>query len=234
MKILARAVALIVFTALLPPLAAQQETPAGQPSGQASGQQAQQPAYNPTAVNPILGSILPKDVPWRPLTGHERWRIYLNRTYLSVGAYFQAAASGAFDQYHNQPEEWGQGFDAYAKRVGVSYLMIVAQNSLEHAGYAALGWESRYVACRCDGTFKRLGHALAWDFVTYGRRGQIVPNFPRFVAAYGAAALPTLWNENYKWTADGIRKGDQSIFFAAVFNIAREFAPEIRRALKRK
>ncbi len=234
MVIHARAAALILLGLCLRPLAAQQETPAARPSASESAKQEEQSGYDVTAVNPILGSILPKDVPWRPLTGNERWRIYRNRTYLSVGAYFQAASSGAFDQYHNQPEEWGQGFDAYLKRAGASYVMIVAQNSLEHAGYAALGWEARYVSCRSGGAFKRLGHALAWDFVTYGRAGQIVPNIPRFAAAYGAAALPPLWNEHYKWTAEGIRKGNQSIFFAALFNVMREFAPEIKHALGRK
>lgn len=233
MTIRARAAALIASVLFLPPLAAQQEPPA-KPAGTEPVQQLEQPAYDATAVNPILGSILPKDVPWKPLTGQERWRIYVNRTFLSVGAYFQAAASGAFDQWHNQPEEWGQGFDAYLKRAGASYLMIVAQNSVEHSGYAALGWEARYVSCRCEGTLKRLEHAVVWDFVTYGRQGQIVPNLPRFVGAYGAAVLPELWNESYHWTAQGIRKGNQSIFFAAVFNIMREFAPEIKRALKRK
>jgi hypothetical protein len=230
----ARVVALTIFVLVLPPLAAQEEAPAGKTSSTEPAQQQKKPAYDVTSVNPILGSVLPKDVPWRPLTGHERWRIYVNRTYLSVGAYFQALASGAFDQWHNEPEDWGQGFDAYLKRAGASYLMMVAQNSIEHAGYAALGWEARYVRCRCDGTLKRLGHALEWDFVTYGRRGQIVPNIPRFVGAYGAAALPPLWNEDYKWTAEGIRKGNQAIFFTAAFNILREFAPEIRHALLRK
>jgi hypothetical protein len=229
-----QAAALVVSVLFLPPLPAQQETPSTRPPTPEPGQQTKQPAYDATAVNPLLGSILPKDVPWRPLTGNERWRIYVNRTYLSAGAYFQTLASGAFDQWHNQPEEWGQGFDAYMKRAGASYVMIVAQNSLEHTGYAALGWEARYVACRCEGSFKRLGHALAWDFVTYGRKGQIVPNIPRFAAAYGAAALPPLWNENYKWTAEGIRKGNQSIIFAALFNTLREFAPEIKHALTRK
>jgi hypothetical protein len=229
-----RAAALFLFALFVPAVAAQEEMPATGRATQETERQEKQSGYNATAVNPILGSILPRDVPWRPLTGNERWRIYVNRTYLSVGAYFQAASSGAFDQYHNQPEEWGQGFDAYLKRAGASYLMIVAQNSLEHAGYAALGWEARYVRCRSDGAFRRLGHALAWDFVTYGRAGQIVPNIPRFVAAYGAAALPPLWNEHYKWTAEGIRKGNQSIFFAALFNIMREFAPEIKHALRRK
>jgi hypothetical protein len=229
----ARAAVLIAF-ALALPLAAQQETPASKACDPELGQQAKQPDYDVTAVNPLLGSILPKGVPWRPLTGHERWRIYVNRTYLSAGAYFQTFASGAFDQWHNQPEEWGQGFDAYLKRAGASYLMIVAQNSVEHAGYAALGWEARYVRCRCDGTLKRLEHALVWDFVTYDKKARIVPNIPRFVGAYGAAALPTLWNQNYKWTAEGIRKGNQSIFFSALFNILREFAPELKRALSRK
>ena len=80
--------------------------------------------------------------------------------------------------------------------------------------------------CQCEGAFKRLGYALAWDFVTLCRKGQIVPDVPRFVAAYGAGAPPPLWNDNYKWTAEGIRKGNQSIFFAAAFNIMREFDPE--------
>jgi len=105
-------------------------------------------------------------------------------------------------------------------------LMIAARNSLEHAGYAAPGWEARYVPCQCEGAFKRLGYALAWDFVTLCRKGQIVPDVPRFVAAYGAGAPPPLWNDNCKWTAEGIRKGNQSIFFAAAFNIMREFDPE--------
>ena len=82
----ARVVALTIFVLALPPLAAQEEAPAGKTSSTEPAQQQKKPAYDVTSVNPILGSVLPKDVPWRPLTGHERWRIYVNRTYLSVGA----------------------------------------------------------------------------------------------------------------------------------------------------
>lgn len=44
----------------------------------------------------------------------------------------------------------------------------------------------RYIPCRCDGGgfWKRLGHAVLFNYVTWNDKQKKVPHFPRFLAAF--------------------------------------------------
>ncbi len=46
---------------------------------------------------------------------------------------------------------------------------------------ATVGYEMRYIQCKCTGFLPRFGHALAWNFVTYNSEGKKVFNWPSLV-----------------------------------------------------
>src|SRR5947209_6810343 len=62
----------------------------------------------------MAGSLTAKD--FLPLTRRERTDLYL-RSLVNPWGFAKAAMSGAIDQAHNKPEEWGQGWGPYGERV---------------------------------------------------------------------------------------------------------------------
>lgn len=182
----------------------------------------------------LLGTIVPKGVQWAPPTGQQRWNVLKTKAFVGPGAYFRAFGAAAGDQNSNRPRDWGQGGGAYAKRVANRWAVFTLQDSAEAGLSAVAGYETRYVRCNCEGGLKRMGHALQFNFVTFDSKGHKVPNWPKFVSAYGVGMLSTTWTPNSKWSAEGLNRGNSQIYFGVFFNIIREFSPDIAKAFKRR
>lgn len=179
-------------------------------------------------------STVPKEMEWKPLTSSQRWQIYRNRTYSSPGAYFRALTSAGMDQLRDRPESWPQGMEGYSRRVGHRFVTFTLQSSAEAGLSAAAGYEQRYVRCKCAGAGSRVAHAFKMNFVTLNREGNYVFAWPRFVSAYGVGMLSPTWVKEQKWSAQGLRAGNSQFYFGGLFNVVREFGPEIKRVLRRK
>ena len=72
------------------------------------------------------------------------------------------------------------------------------------------------------------------NFLTLNREGKQVFNWPKFAGAYSAGMASTTWVNEYKWSAEGLQAGNSQLYFGALFNLVREFGPELKRAFKRK
>ncbi|MCX6590447.1 MAG: hypothetical protein NTZ56_02885 [Acidobacteria bacterium] len=189
-----------------------------------------------TKVTYVFGSILPKEKEWKPLTGNERWKIYVRQTWLNPGAVFRAAGAAAGDQASNRPREWGQGGQAYGQRVGSRFAVFTLQDSIQAGLASALKYDVRYLRCKCEGFGPRFAHALKQGIVTKNEKGHWVPNIPQWAGAAGGAAIGV-----YGWYPDSarnhnevLRAGATSIVFPMAFNALVEFGPEIKRVFKRK
>lgn len=188
---------------------------------------------------PILGlaqqsSVLPKDVDWKPVTGSERWKIYGDKTFASPGAYFRSLGAAAGDHLAKDPPSWPQGAEGYGRRVGQRFATFTMQDTVEAGLSAAVGYEPRYLRCKCTGAGPRIAHAFKMNFITLDQGGKKVFNWPKFAGAYGAGMISTTWVKDYKWSAQGIQAGNSQLYFGVVLNVFREFGPEIKRAFKRK
>lgn len=179
-------------------------------------------------------TVLAKEVDWKPVTAEQRWKIYRDKTFASPGAYFRAFGPAVGDQISKQPPSWGQGVEGYSRRVGQRFVTFTMQDSLESGLAAAAGYEPRYVRCKCVGAGARFGHAIKMNFLTLDSRGKKVFNWPKFAGAYGAGMLSTTWVKDYKWSAQGVQAGNAQISFGILFNVFREFGPEIKRGFRRK
>jgi hypothetical protein len=200
---------------------------------------AQQPNQPATSVNTQLpvnwlyGAYVPKDAPLVPLTGKQRFKLYIRQTYTTPGIYIKTGFFAVHDQITGSPPAWGDDFSGFAKRVGSNQATNVIQNSFTSLGQAAVGWEPRYDRCRCSGAWPRLGHAFIRNFVTYARNEQAIrPNIMPFAAAFGAGAIGATWNPNNPTITV---KGYQSVFTQAwvgvLVNSIGEFAPDIKKKL---
>ena len=197
-------------------------------------EQNQAASYDPAKVSWFAGSIVPKDVKYKTLTGEQRLKLYLRQAYLGPGAYFRAFGSSIGDQMNTRPEEWGDGGSGYARRVGNRFARFTIQDSIEAAGAAAMGHEVRYIRCRCDGFFPRFGHVIAMSFATYNRNGKWVPHVSRIGATFAAEYIGKSWMPpSAKATSGDVARGVALQFgFGTLFNTFREFGPDIKRGFR--
>lgn len=194
-----------------------------------------EPAVNTTLpVNWVYGAYIPKDAPIVPLTGEERFKLYLRQTYTTPGIYVKTGLFAIHDQVKKTEPEWGDGASGFAQRVGSLQAGNIIQNSLTALGNAAVGFEPRYDRCRCEGAWPRIRHAVVRNFITYGgaHDQEIRPQIMSYAAAFGAGVTVASWEPNYPSV---LTKGYQSVVTQAwvgvVVDALAEFAPDIKRML---
>jgi hypothetical protein len=194
--------------------------------------QPETPAVNvQLPVNWLYGAYIPKDAPIVPLTGKERFKLYVRQTYTTPGIYIKTGFFAIHDQVENTPPQWGDDFSGFAKRVGSDQAINIIQNSFTSLGQGVVGWEPRYDRCRCTGAWLRFRHAFVRNFITYDRSEQSIrPNVMPFAAAFGAGAIGATWNPGNPTI---VVKGYQSVFTQAwvgvLTNSIGEFAPDLKK-----
>ena len=187
-------------------------------------------------VNWLYGAYVPKEVALKPLTPHERGQLYLRQTYLTWGIYFKTGFFAIGDQVSKSPPEWGSGIGGYGKRMASRYGQFAIQNTLSSTGNYLLGYEPRYDRCRCSGTWPRIRHAVARNFITYNRtETERRPQLAMYGGALGAGMIASTWQPGASrpWV-EGYQSMATQAAFGSFANIVGEFAPEIGRLLKRK
>jgi hypothetical protein len=185
-------------------------------------------------VNWVYGAYIPKDAPIVPLTGEERFKLYLRQTYTTPGIYVKTALFSIHDQVDETQPDWGDGASGFAKRLGSLHAGNIIQNSLTSLGDAAVGLEPRYDRCNCDGAWPRMRHAVVRNFITYGGSDEkgIRPQIMSYAAAFAAGVTVASWEPNYPSV---LTKGYQNMVTQAwvgvVIDGLAEFAPDIKRML---
>jgi hypothetical protein len=167
--------------------------------------------------------------PQLELTYHRPTEKIKIRNYLldTFGPFPVAAAviMGGVDQGYKTPPEWGQGAEAYGKRVG-SYFGIAAVTTTARYGLAeALREDTLYYRCECKGFFRRLDHALISTVTARrGEDGHRTLSLAALAAPYaGTMTGVYAWYPHRFDYKDGFRMGNYDLLAFGGVNIAREF-----------
>ncbi len=172
---------------------------------------------------------------YQPLSGNERWNLYLRNAFWSPGVFFRAAGPALGAQLNNEPPAWGQGAEGYSKRFANRFGRFALKETYEAAGAAALGHEVRYVRSKRTGFLPRAAHALSANFVTYDRNGRRAPHVARVGSAFAAEFTGSLWMPaGYRDASMALRGVGIELGVSSGFNLIREFAPELKRIFTRK
>jgi hypothetical protein len=167
---------------------------------------------------------------WRPLTGRERLNVYVRQAFVGPGAFFRAAGPALGSHLKNEPPEWRQGMEGYSRRFANRFGRFALKETYEAAGAAALGHEVRYLRSTRTGFLPRAAHALAATFITYDRNGQRTFHATRAGAAFAAEFTGNLWMPAGSRTrAQAVRGVGLELGMNSVFNLLREFSPELKR-----
>jgi hypothetical protein len=172
---------------------------------------------------------------YAPLTGKERWNLYLRDAFWSPGVFFKAAGPALGGHLNNDPPEWGQGMEGYSKRFANRFGRNALQETYEAAGASLLQHEVRYIRSKRSGFLPRAAHALTANFVTSDRQGHRTPHISRVGAAFAAEFTGNLWMPaGYRDTSKAVRGVGVQLGLGSAFNLFREFAPELKRVFVRK
>jgi len=209
-----------------------QSQPVNNPQDQSTSNS--QKKDNPTKVNILTGIGRVSQDNYKPLTGKERFHLYLNQTFVPPEAYLGPLLSAAVDQIGNDPPEWGQGLKGYGIRFASRFGTNFVQNSIQAAGAAALHEEPRYISSSSKGFFHRSEHAILFTLVTYNNSGKVTPAIASVGSIYAASMITTLWlPKRYTILGDGVRDGNLQLGLNGAFNLVEEFLPDIKKVFKR-
>ncbi|MEQ1947746.1 MAG: hypothetical protein ABL995_11190 [Bryobacteraceae bacterium] len=201
-------------------------------TGSESGTGGQEPErIENTTLSPLPAAV----TGYRPLTGKERWHLYLKNAYWSPMSLGRSAGAALGGQLANNPYQWGQGMEGFGRRLADRSARFAVQESYQALGAALLQHEVRYIPSKKTGFFPRLGYAIAANFVTYDRNGHRTPHVTRLGAVVGAEFTADLWQpEGYRHVSDTMRGVGVQLGTSSAFNILREFAPEVKRVFRRR
>jgi len=140
------------------------------------------------------------------------------------------AVGAAIEQWMNTPKEWGQGWDAFAKRFGSNLAYNGIRQTITYGGSLTLDEDSRYFASGRTGIWPRTRHALVSTFTARHTDGRVSFSYSSTAGVIGASAISSAWGPDAWRGPDKIAK-NAGISFAstAAFNVVREFLPDIFR-----
>jgi hypothetical protein len=163
-----------------------------------------------------------------------RLRMFLDDAALSPMLPARLAFSAAVDQRADTPAEWDEGAKGFGKRMAGRAALNATQAGVHHATAALLRLDPRgdQTRCGCRHPLRRTAHALARTFATHDARGRSVPNVPLFAGAFGGALVASVWYPpSYRPNHEAVRVASLTIVAHAGANVAREFAPELKRLI---
>lgn len=171
---------------------------------------------------------------FRPLTQHERTRIYL-KTMANPLGYLKAGFSAGIDQFNDKPSEWEQGASGYGKR----FVNIVGQYSIQRT--VTLGLESvlhednRYFNSGKKGFWPRTGYAVASGLLARHDDGTRHISISQIGGVAAGAFLSRSWQPPSQHSAgDGAVSFGISMASNMGFGVVKEFLPDLGRAITNK
>ena len=189
-------------------------------------------AADPIGVHPLFGAAVPAGV-YSPMTEHQRFQLFLRQTFTTPNPWLRTAISSGIAQIQGRQYSWGGGVKGYSHRYASQYGTYVIRNSFLSLGAWGLGHDTRYVPSRSRKVYARIGHAIMQNFLTVNRDGKTTLHIARIASGYGAGMIATNWQPRSKWSAQGLRAGNEQLIYGGVFNIGREFSPEVDKLMKR-
>ena len=167
-----------------------------------------------------------------PLTGDQRVQLFLRQTFTTPNPWLRTSISAGIAQLQGRQYSWGGGLQGYGRRYASQYATYVIRNSFLSVGAWGLGHDTRYVPAKSHKVAARIGHAILQNVLTVNRDGNTTLHISRILSGYGAGMIATKWQPNSKWSAQGLRAGNEQLIYGAVFNVGREFSPEVDKLMK--
>jgi hypothetical protein len=182
-------------------------------------------------ISCVARAVDPADA---PLSVTAKLKFHAEQT-AGPGFVVEMAAYAGVLHWMDTPLEWGQGAEAYGKRVASAAGATAIRNVFAFALDASLHEDPRYRRAGHGNFLVRIGHAGRETFVTRTDGGRTRFATWRFGSALGAACLSNAWYPDRLNTfSSGMQQGAATIGLDLLGNIASEFWPDVKHKLFRR
>jgi hypothetical protein len=182
----------------------------------------------------LIGFSETSALDYSPLTRQERWRLFLNQTATSPGAFAPVLATAVLAQRFRTPPEWGDNASGFGKRMALAFGTNVVQGVIQSAGDALLKQDPRFIRSATGGFWRRAGHAVLFTVFTYDDRGRTRFGAANVASFYGSSIVSALlYPPGHNAWREGVQAANLQMALSAAFNVVQEFWPDMRRLLRR-
>ena len=185
-------------------------------------------------VLPNYGTVRSsKNLP--PLTDGQKFKL-ATASVFDWAVYPFNGALAAIAQAKNDPESWGQGWGAYAKRYGASFGDNSIGTYMTTAIYPSLLHEDPRYYRMAEGPFShRLYYSLNRLFVTCTDAGKTRFNYSESIGNATAAAISNVYYpEEERTAARNAKTFGFLILYDGLSNVLKEFWPDVHHKLAHK
>jgi hypothetical protein len=155
--------------------------------------------------------------------------------YFDPFTYGFTALQAGLQQASNSPKEYGQGMIGYSKRYGANFTDAFTNELFTVGVYPALLHEDpRYFRLGSGGALRRTGHAIGAVLIARSDAGSHHPNYSEFLGNFTSGAISTLYYpQSERAFSDVATRAAFQIGYDALFNILKEYYPDIKRRLRK-
>jgi hypothetical protein len=169
-----------------------------------------------------------------PLAPGQKFKLALQ--YLHPYTFAFVAAEAGVGQASNNPKEYGQVAEGYAKRYGADFADGLTNTVFVMGVYPSLlHQDPRYYRRGQGGSFNRAGYALSRVLVTRQDSGRKFFNFSELLGNLTSASISIAYYPDSQRTFSHlVQRAGVQIGFDAGFDLLKEFYPELQRKVLAK
>lgn len=136
----------------------------------------------------------------------------------------KTVAVAGWGTWRNSPEEWGDKWEGFGRRVASGFGKSVIKNTTMYALDESLKYDSRFYRSKKKDIGSRLRNALISPVTARNVRGKRVLGVPRIAATYTSSIVAAeAWYPSRFDYKDGLKSGTISLGITAAFNVFKEF-----------
>ena len=190
----------------------------------------QQPGSDPTEA-PVTAAS--KTAP--SFTIEDRFRFYEETTFAPFAFAGPVTGAALTEWVTGNPEEWGQGFPGYGRRLLSGYGRQVIANTTGLGVLFADHEDPRHYPTGQHGMWKRGLYAARETFVAHRTSGGEMPAYSRILGIYTAGFVSNAWYPARESnTRSALYRGSTALASNMVWQLLKEFWPDAHRKLRRK
>jgi hypothetical protein len=172
-------------------------------------------------------SMVAQTASFEPLTPEQKMKRRILRVVEPVTLANSAFGAG-LNQLRNEPEQWGQGAEGYARRFASAEGYIAAHNTVALGFDLAFHLDPRYRRMPEGRFMPRLRNAVSQTFLANKDSGGRMINLSELGGNFGAAFIAnTCEPTGHNSTGDALVRGTMGLAFHTLKNVAREFLPDV-------
>ena len=136
----------------------------------------------------------------------------------------KTVASAGIATWRNSPEEWGDRWEGFGRRVASGFGKNVIKQTTTYGLDEALKLDSHYYRSDKKDFGSKVANALISPVTARNKDGKRVVGIPRIAGTYTSSivAAEAWYPARYSWK-DGVKSGTISLGMNAVFNLVKEF-----------